>query len=56
MEQQSSVDDPKSDLRSFRSVGGQPEAFAAVILTATLMELTDDSDASIATACRAFSR
>jgi DNA helicase-2/ATP-dependent DNA helicase PcrA len=32
------------------------EAFAAVIFTATLMELTDDSDASIAKTCRAFSR
>ena len=32
------------------------EAFAAVIIIATLMELTDDGDASIAAACRAFSR
>jgi DNA helicase-2/ATP-dependent DNA helicase PcrA len=32
------------------------EAFAAVILIATLLEITDDGDASIAAACRAFSR
>ncbi|PPF34954.1 UvrD-helicase domain-containing protein [Pseudoclavibacter sp. AY1H1] len=32
------------------------EAFAAVILIATLLEFTDDGDATVAAACRAFSR
>ncbi len=32
------------------------EAFAAVVLTASLLELTELSDASVALACRAFSR